>query len=189
MWTGDNNCSNVEIEKRRFLIPAMCLFGMMFLFAGCPAYIPWNPLYQGAELDRELTFNIEDIGVRISSLVFYCGNSIPRADIRIKNFSPDTLYYDFSKCKLIVKGKTHTPEPIEDARVILPPGRTTKRIVQFPVRSSELQDQGENWVRPISKEVTVTLILGMVRLSDRIVKLPSVDYRHPYKGHRGTKFP
>ncbi len=166
-----------------------CLIGMAFLFTGCPPYVPWNPLYKGAELDRELTFNIEYIGVRISSLVFYCGDSLPRADIRIKNFSPDTLYYDFNKCKLIVKSKTHTPEPIEDAQVILPPGRTTRRIVLFPVHASEIQDRGENWVRPISKDFTVTLILGMVRLSDRVVKLPSVDYRYPIKGHRGTEFP
>jgi hypothetical protein len=171
----------------RLIVSLICL---MFLLSGCPAYVPWNPLYQGAELDKELIFNIESVGVKISSLEFYCGNSKPRANILIKNFSSDTLRYDFSECTLIVKDMTYAPEPIEDAQIILPPGKSTKRVVSFFMHLRQFQERDEyGWEHPIPMDIPVKLVLGEAFFPDRSIELPSVDYRYPYKQHRVTEFP
>jgi hypothetical protein len=162
----------------------------MFLLSGCPASVPWNPLYQGAELDRELTFNIEDIGIKITSLAFYCGTGQPLANIRIKNFSPDSLYFDFSRCTVLVEDKTYAAVPVEYAQVILPPGKSAQRKISFFTHLEQYEGQNEYiWKLRIPTDVTVKLDLGEVTFSDRIVELPSVDYRYPYKEHHGTKFP
>lgn len=171
-------------------IRGLSLGVMLMAIGGCTQLVKWNPVYKGAEMHKSISFNLENVGVRIKKFGFWNSSYDPTGSILLKNYSRSTVVYDFRQCVLLFGDETIPCEEIKDSLVTLEPGRSATRTIEF---NASLEDslvtttRGKKHFIPLPS--TVELLLGTMTIGDRTVEIPSVEFAYPYKELRRTKVP
>lgn len=174
----------VPTKALSLLIPAPILF-----LAGCSVLIPWNPVVNGLELDKKVSFNYADIGIEIKSLAFWNGMWNPQVRLEIANFSPDTLRFSRSGFKLYIGSDTITQKTTPTTEEILSPDERVKLELHYDYmfRESRIIHIGDREL-DVPQPTSLHFAFPTFHAKDTTIAVPAIEYVNPIRKSLGTQF-
>jgi len=154
--------------------------------AGCTMFIRWHAAYDGGMLDSEaLSLSFGDVAVKCE-FGLWNGWERPTAHVAIKNFSEETITYDFAGAQ-IVSGDLHSGRlSTPDERGSIQPGKKTKLEIEFEkMIGVHLMVPVEDHESLRWNSSPVTVRLGTIHLGDSVLVVPDLAF----SDRRERKFP
>ena len=155
---------------------------------GCTMLIPWNPLFKGAEMDREVSFNVEGIAVKLSRVGFVNSTYGPLVYGQVANFTDDVVTIVPAGMSAVLRGDTLMPQSVSDEALLLRPGERKKFDLFFESFIVQHRDTTDGRHRYQIPDETLVLLLGEARIGRRIIALPEIEYTYAYSPGRRSKF-
>ena len=171
------------------IVSIFIIFSIIFLLNGCSVYHLWNPVFQDAEMSKYVSFNKNDVAIKISRFAFINTWRGPYVIVKIKNFSNDTLFINPDNFKVLAKKDTLSYRNKSEVPSILLPGKKTTINISYNyyLKEKKTVDTIEGHRRVIKELTSVVFIIGDMRLGDNVIEMPSIEYRYPIKiiNHNG----
>lgn len=164
----------MNIIKKYFVV---CL---LIIINGCTMVVEWNPLFNGVEFDKQLSFSYKNIAVKINSVGFWNGWRGPYLNFELANYTADTLYINTRNIQFLIEDKIRTPKYLKENFLILVSGESIATELNYEISINEYFKLIDT-IEYLPDSFKITLLPIKISSKSYTYFLPEIDFVPRYK--------
>ena len=158
---------------------------LIVMIMGCESLVPWNPVLDGIELDKSISFIHQGTAVTIVELGFVNSHWDPEVRLDIRNCLTDTMRFSPNDFKILIGPDTLTRTNPSESITTLLPGEKLSFFLRYKYNfhnhtPNHTPVQFEGHILEIPNPSSLLFNFPAIDAGGKTINIPKVKFVYPH---------